>query len=487
MKDSFLNHVDRIFRDALLFHKKEPGKHVWDQIEKELDSEEKSAVINKTRPGSKKIAALLLLAFFLSSMFVYDTLNSVQRDKSVLPAGNKNSVTRNAGNEQQKRVDRESLSIARGNRMHRPSASTIGNGVNPRSESTTGTDMNPPSKSTIGNGVNPHSASTTGNDMNRPSASTIGNGVNPHSASTNGITTGDPDPVFSMMPVSPMLTRTDDATVNPDHFFLPVPTSVIHDSPFQLSAGQPVIRLAEPKLMDRFSITAYFSQEFAGYNFADNDITEPNGKEIEKAERNIFSASLGVYLNYKINKRWMVQTGISYSWSRSIMDSSQSYAVKNDAGDVAFKLNTASGFGFLRSPSFIVPMIGDSMGTAKTHSELHYLTVPLIVSYRIPKHRFTIMAGAGMTFNFLTQATLETDIYGSNYRQSESEIPIKGLKKINTGLLVKAEVQYQLSSKISVSVMPSFKNTLGPIHMNSSSLSAYPYNFGIGAGIVYSF
>jgi len=28
---------------------------------------------------------------------------------------------------------------------------------------------------------------------------------------------------------------------------------------------------------------------------------------------------------------------------------------------------------------------------------------------------------------------------------------------------------------------------LGPINMNNSSLQAYPYNFGIGAGIAYLF
>jgi hypothetical protein len=169
------------------------------------------------------------------------------------------------------------------------------------------------------------------------------------------------------------------------------------------------------------------------------------------------------------------------------MDSSQSYAVKNEAGDIAFKLNTASGFSFLHSPSFIVPMVGDSMATAKTHSELHYITVPFVLSYRIPLHKFTLLAGAGMTFNVLTHATLETDIYGANYKQNESEIPLRGLKKINLGLLVKGEIQYHLSSKTAVSLMPSFKNTLGPINMNSSSLSACPYNFGIGAGVVYLF
>ena len=40
---------------------------------------------------------------------------------------------------------------------------------------------------------------------------------------------------------------------------------------------------------------------------------------------------------------------------------------------------------------------------------------------------------------------------------------------------------------MAVSLIPSFKNTLGPINMNSSSLAAYPYNFGIGTGIIYLF
>ncbi|HEY2349186.1 MAG TPA: outer membrane beta-barrel protein, partial [Puia sp.] len=191
--------------------------------------------------------------------------------------------------------------------------------------------------------------------------------------------------------------------------------------------------------------------------------------------------------NYKLNKRWMFQSGISYSWSRSIMDSSKSYAVMNTSGDIAFKLNMASGFSFLNTPSFIVPVVGDSLSTAKTHSELHYITVPLVLSYRIPLRRFTLLAGAGMTLNVLTHATLETDIYGANYKQNESEIPIRGLKKVNFGLLVKTEIQYRVTSKMAVSLISSFKNTLGPVNMNNSGLQAYPYNFGIGAGIVYSF
>ena len=428
MKDSFQNHMDNLYRDMLQFHKKEPGGHVWENIETELDKEDKAVLANKNKAGLKKTGILLLLSFFISSLFLYYGLHPVQSKKSVLSANIKKSGTGN---------------------------------------------------------FTPNPIKTF---QDIPVSIQPNNSVNSHPVPANGIEMTDPNLPFSDITHSNPSTSADFIPViSTDQDLQSMRIAVNKPLSFHVSADHDIIRLQQPKFVDKFSITPYFSQEFAGYNFSDNDIKAPNGKEIEKAERNIFSASVGVYLNYKINKRWMLQTGLSYSWSRSIMDSSQSYAVKNEGGDIAFKLNTASGYSYLHSPSFIVPMVGDSIATAKTHSELHYITVPLVLSYRIPMHRFTLLAGAGMTFNVLTQATIETDIYGANYRQNESEIPLNGLKKINLGLLIKAEIQYRLTSHMAVSLIPSFKNTLGPINMNSSSLSAYPYNIGIGAGIVYLF
>ena len=428
MKDSFQNHIDNLFRDMLQFHKKEPGKRVWENIEIELDKEDKSALINRSKTGLKKTGMLLLLFFFISSTFFYFGLHTVQPKRSVFSANIKKSGTTGSTTESIKPFHDKPVFIEPDNT------------------------------------------------------------VNFHFVQANGIEMRDPNLSYSEINHANVLTAADFIPViATDQVFQSMRLTANSLSALHASADRDIISLQHPKFRDRFSVTPYFSQEFAGYNFTDNDTTAPNGKEIEKAERSIFSASLGVYLNYKINKRWMLQTGVSYSWSRSIMDSSQSYAVKNEAGDVAFKLNTASGFGFLHSPPFIVPMVGDSIATAKTHTELHYITVPLVLSYRIPMHRFTLLAGAGMTFNVLTHATIETDVYGANYKLNESEIPLKGLKKINPGLLVKTEIQYRLTSHMAVSLIPSFKNTLGPINMNSSSLSAYPYNFGIGAGVVYLF
>ena len=424
MKDSFQNHVDDFFRNMLQSHKKEPGKHVWENIEKELDKDEQAALLDRSKAGFRKARGLLLLIFFLGSSILYYRIHQVQSERPLILSGQSKSAV--------------------GNSIRRP-AKTFPNIVVLKES-----------------GIHSVDLKYVRSDNTEISA---------------------PDFPFSNV-TSPAL------LFHPDFIPAVAGNGILQPEKFPgftVSDNQQIIKPQQTKFRDRLSVTPYFSKEFAGYNFTDHDVMAPNGKEIERAERNIFSASVGMYINYKINKKWMLQSGISYSWSRSLMDSSQSYAEMNAAGDIAFKLNTASGFSYLHAPSFIVPMVGDSMATAKTHNELHYITIPLVLSYRIPFRRFIFLAGAGMTFNILTHATLETDIYGTNFKQNESEIPLRGLKKINFGLLVKTEIQYRVNSKMAVSLIPSFKNTLGPINLNNTSLQAYPYNFGIGAGIVYLF
>ncbi len=245
-----------------------------------------------------------------------------------------------------------------------------------------------------------------------------------------------------------------------------------------------VIKYQQQKFIDRISVTPYFSKEFAGYNFTDEDSTSPGGKEIEQRERNIFSASLGVYINYKLNKRWVLQTGLSYSWSSSNIDSSICYAVNDNYGHVQFKLNTISGYGYLQPSSALQPNVGDSVLAGKAYSQLHYLTIPLLLSYNIPFKRFSLLVGAGVSFNLLTSAGIETKTYGLGYPEKEYAVNMMGLKKTNYGILVKADLQYHINSSIGIDIIPSFRNTLSPINLKTA-VTAYPYNFGIGIGLTY--
>ncbi len=85
------------------------------------------------------------------------------------------------------------------------------------------------------------------------------------------------------------------------------------------------------------------------------------------------------------------------------------------AGHIQFKFNTASGYSYLHTPGSIHPAVGDSISTALAYTQLRYITVPVVLSYRVPLGKFSFDAGAGVSFNFLTRASLQTAVYGSGY------------------------------------------------------------------------
>jgi hypothetical protein len=256
--------------------------------------------------------------------------------------------------------------------------------------------------------------------------------------------------------------------------------------PLPISSQMLLVNTERNRLLNKLSVTTFFSQEFAGYNLSDNDATAADGREIEKRERNAFSASMGFYLNYQITPKWVIQTGLSYSWSSSNIDSAKSYAVKDNSGNVQYKMNTISGYGYLKYPAAISPSVGDSVFTDKAYSRIHYLTLPILASYRIPLKRFSLLVGFGASLNLLTSATLEAKIHGANVMEQEKAVPINGIKNLYFGIIMKADLEYHINNNVGVNIIPSFKNSLSPINMHSA-LSAYPYNFGIGAGISYHF
>jgi len=233
---------------------------------------------------------------------------------------------------------------------------------------------------------------------------------------------------------------------------------------------------------NRWSVTASFAQELAGYNLADHDSTAANGREVDKKETAIFSASGGLLVGYRMTKRWKLQSGRIYAWSKSISDPTTAYAVAGNNGATKYQFNTPTGYGFL--PSSVAT--GDSVRTDKSSTRLRYLSVPIIASYIFNTKEFTVLAGAGVIGNFLTSAKVATTIEGTSGQQPESIVTLYGLRKINYGLIFKAEVQYAVRANWSLNLMVTSKNALTSINSNGRYLT-YPYYIGLGLGITHTF
>jgi Outer membrane protein beta-barrel domain len=233
---------------------------------------------------------------------------------------------------------------------------------------------------------------------------------------------------------------------------------------------------------NRWSVTGYFAQELAGYNLADHDSTAANGREVDKKETSIFSASGGLFVGYRLTKRWILQSGLIYSWSNSISDPTTAYAVTGNNGATKYQFNTPTGYGFL--PASVAT--GDSVQTDKSSSRLHYLSIPIMASYIFKTKEFTFLAGAGVMGNILTSAKVATTIEGTSGQQPESIVTLYGLRKISYGLIFKAEMQYAFRANWSLNLMVTSKNALTSINTNGRYLT-YPYYIGLGLGISHTF
>ena len=234
--------------------------------------------------------------------------------------------------------------------------------------------------------------------------------------------------------------------------------------------------------LPRWSISGYFAHELAGYNLADHDSTRTGHKEIDKKYNSLVSASAGILVGYQLTKKWLLQTGLLYSWSSSLGDPTTAYAVTDNNGNTKYLLNTVAGYGYLPSSS----PAGDSVKTDQSSSRLHYLTIPVIASYAFYKKRLTFLAGAGLIGNFLTGATVTSRIERGPTPQPESIVTMYGLRKINYGLLFKAEAQYAIRAGWSLDLMITSKNALTAINTNAH-YSTYPYYIGVGLGITHTF
>ena len=431
MDDQQNNQVDKIFRDALQFHKDQPSKGLWERIETDLDKEDRLMYLSRIRSRLLIIASLLLMMTGLGVIY-YQSADTHSHF----------ALT------EKKKTRGENPTDSPAKNQKLMTASPV---INP----------------VLINGTD----NQNNNSLTRFKIPILKN----LSFSDSDLLSYKAEYFLNFIDVQTAEPKTDTIQTDSIRFF-----------PRQLPSEEMLVKPENKRLLNKLSLTSFFSQEFVGYNLSDNDATAADGREIEKRERNAFSASMGLYLNYRINGKWVIQSGLSYSWSTSNIDSAKSFAVKDNSGNVQLKMNTISGYGYLQYPPAVPLNVGDSVLTDKAYSRIHYLTLPVLLSYRIPLKKFSLLIGAGVSFNMLTSASLETKIYGPNLKEQETVTPIKGMRNLYYGIILKADLEYHINNRLGVNLMPSFKNSLSPINIHSA-LSAYPYNFGIGAGISYHF
>jgi hypothetical protein len=237
----------------------------------------------------------------------------------------------------------------------------------------------------------------------------------------------------------------------------------------------------------RFSFTTFLVPELANYRL-ENDETNvyDNKQAIAKREKTDVSFSGGMLIGYDVSRRFSLHTGIGFTTSNIKIDPLKVYAIADNNGNIQYRYNTSSGYGYLK-PSFSTsPLVGDSLYTTSADHILQFINIPVIAKYHFGNKRLSFNPGVGISFNFLTRASLSTDVLDRFNRENETITKLQGLQKTSYSLVVTPEMQYRLKRNWLVSVTPSLKYALAPIN-KGNVVKTYPYHIGVGIGLVRRF
>lgn len=240
-----------------------------------------------------------------------------------------------------------------------------------------------------------------------------------------------------------------------------------------------------------WSVTAFASNDWGQYTI-DNDVhdntvnQQDEKEEINRREKHEGSYSAGVLATRQLTKHLGLKTGLIYSNTAIGISPQEMYASKKTDGSVAYKYITSSGYGFVKPGFGLPPAVGDSIQSTEAQHNLQVISVPLMVSYRFDKKKFSVIPAVGLSANFITSATVTTEVTDALNKESISINGLDGMRSFYTGLIADVSLQYNYNSKWSFNLLPGFKYAVTPI-TKGNVVKTFPYSFNIGAGISYKF
>ena len=231
-------------------------------------------------------------------------------------------------------------------------------------------------------------------------------------------------------------------------------------------------------------LSAFSSYDRANYRLVSDlpgNITKVRHNEVHEP-----SFSVGILATRQIKKHWAFQTGVVYSRISIGINPQKMFAINDQAGSIAFKYVTSSGYAYIKKGSASQPSIGDSLITTEGKHQLQTLSIPLILKYSLGKNKFTIAPGAGIEASIITGGKVETEIKNSSHQESVFINKLAGARSFYWSFVADAEMRYLLKNKLSVSLRPAIKLAFSPITENNV-VETFPYSFGVGIGLIQRF
>lgn len=212
----------------------------------------------------------------------------------------------------------------------------------------------------------------------------------------------------------------------------------------------------------------------------------------------LISLGGGIKVNYKLNKKLALQTGLKYNQIGQDFSTGSSRLFMADPSSQSLAGNELDGVEFLPSHTSAGPIKFKSQGkenvdvnseylraSSSSSSELaqsfEMIEIPLLLRYNLIQKRVGLFVTGGVSANWL----LSNGVYDtSNGRRKVGEID--NLRTTNFSSHFGLGLEYRLSSKFHLGLEPSFKYYINSLSKDGN-FNYKPYSIGVQTGIRYNF
>lgn len=533
--------IERLFQEKFKDFEVVPEEHIWDNIEAELDKKEKRRVIPFWWRLSGVAAALVLGFLITNALFFSNSIgkNNVVNQENNIPSktqpngkssGNSikennviakgkeaivaSDVKKSNDNSSQNKVTEGSLKSPKNNSLTNNDGIVYSNEKSKTKSSTT-TSINQKKSS---NNVNLNKAIITENKeavaTNLEKKETVANKNNQVvSTDFKKVKATDENKLFENNTLEKAITNKENTisknitnpkftfenksseSINPNTSILAENTlkeiknidttkiAVVTNALEELLKEKEVKKKAEPKL-NRWQVATtvapiYFSSTSGGSPL--DSRFESNDKEFQP------SFSYGVGVNYSLNKKWSVRTGVNalaleYKTNNVVffqtVNARQIEHVKSNLQGSLIQIDNKNSS---EQPELSVSSQVVEKFNGSLNQKMGYIEVPVEVSYKLMDKKFGIDVITGFSSLFLNENSVSVLSSGETINIGKAN----NLNDFHFSGNLGVGFRYRFWKAFNANVNPMFKYQMNTF--NSDSGNFKPYAFGLYSGISYTF
>ncbi len=242
-----------------------------------------------------------------------------------------------------------------------------------------------------------------------------------------------------------------------------------------------------------FSVMPFYSPQFSFNRIeADEDHRRqfPQGpsdrEKIKNDETYSSSSAWGILVALPLGKQWGLQSGLSYNTRSVSIQPKKVYAQLANDGKVKYRFDCSSGYTFLPPKAGSAPVVGDSITVASSSNNLQYIGIPLTLDYTFfSTKKFNVVPQLGLMANFLVKQSIEASL-DAGTSQKQNFTSIEGLRKTYFNGMAGLGLQYNISKRLSLNLVPAVNFALSSINQQAA-VKSYLNSFSITGGVKIQF